>query len=295
MPPTRRNTGIKEKINMAVKPTKKDEDLDLIVVKFDQLMENVDNPNEMNDKDFRNLVDSIKTYGYIEPAVVVALPMEEPDDDEEDADDDEEGSEDKVDRTQKYYILDGHHRIKAYKQIHGNKTDEIPVNLAIKVTEAQAYIAAITFNKTRGKLDTMKVAKLIQKGVTTYGEAMVAKHTLLGRDALQEYTTIMNNKFANIVDDVHKDGSTVANVAAAAKAKDKKMKQLASSSFDNLTQLIMFPLKKQDHDHVMKVLRLVHPKDNGKALLTIVTDYIKNNPKHDPSKQKPAKDKKSKD
>jgi hypothetical protein len=265
---------------MAVKATKEGDDLDLVTVKFDQLVTNVDNPNEMNDKEFRDLKDSIKTYGYIEPAVVVPLPKEDTDDDEEEA-------------VQKYYILDGHHRIKAYRELYGDDTDEIPVNVAKNIDEGQAYIAAITFNKVKGKLDTMKVAQLIQKGVTKYGEAMVAKHTLLGRDALQEYTTIMNNKYAVVTDNDSNDGSTVANVAAAASAKSKKMKELASSSFDNLTQLIMFHVKKVEHDRVMEILKSVHPKDNGKALVEIIEAYVKAHPEHDPAnKPKDAKGKK---
>lgn len=101
-----------------------------------ELEETFGNPQEMDEKEFNGLVESIKEKGFILDDPVVWEY-----------------------KTGKYRIISGHHRTKA--AIKAGYT-ELNCKVLVGITEKQARLLVLEANKRRGKLNTLKFERYIQ-------------------------------------------------------------------------------------------------------------------------------------
>lgn len=95
------------------------------------------NPNHMEEREFEAQVESITTYGFIDPITVRPHP----------------------DRDGEYQIIDGEHRHRAALRL-GH--DQVPV-IVLPLTDAQAKKLTAIFIETKGKADTVQLGQLLRE------------------------------------------------------------------------------------------------------------------------------------
>lgn len=128
------------------------ESIERMILDVEELVPNPDNPNEMNNKEFNLLCDSIKELGFIDPPQAAKLD------------------------NGKYLIIGGEHRWKAAKHLGIQK---IPVDvLQGDKWESQDLIDFVTvrMNTLHGKMNPEKFLKVYNRVVTKYGKQEVAKY-----------------------------------------------------------------------------------------------------------------------
>ncbi|RLF66033.1 MAG: hypothetical protein DRN30_02875 [Thermoplasmata archaeon] len=111
-------------------------------IEIEKLIENPKNPNKMTKKDYNSLKKEIEKRGFIVPIIV-------------------------SDRGEKYFILDGHHRVKALKEL-GYKT--VKAIVLENLTEEQEHYLSINLNKLRGTFELIDYVSYIDTLLKSYGE-----------------------------------------------------------------------------------------------------------------------------
>ena len=118
-------------------------------IAIDDLVPNSDNPNRMSKGTFAKLVGHIKRTGNYEPVVVRSA----------------EGDKGN------YQILNGHHRVKALKQLGYDSVDCVVWD----VDEAEALLLLSTLNRLCGSDDVYKKSAIISTLSEKYSTAELAK------------------------------------------------------------------------------------------------------------------------
>lgn len=109
--------------------------MEQLTIPITQLHPNPWNPNRMNDRQYQAAIESITTYGFIDPITARPHP----------------------DQENAYQVIDGEHRYKAAQELG---IENVPITL-IHVTDAQAKKLTIILNETRGRADTIDLATLL--------------------------------------------------------------------------------------------------------------------------------------
>lgn len=101
------------------------------------------NPNKMNERQYAAELESIKTYGFIDPITVRAHPS----------------------KKRQYEILDGEHRWRAAQELG---IDTLPL-VVVDVDDVNARKLTIVLNETRGKADIVDLGALLAELASTIG------------------------------------------------------------------------------------------------------------------------------
>lgn len=108
------------------------------VVSWASLHPNPWNPNKMDEATYAAAVESIQTFGFVDPLTVREHP-------------DLEGE---------YQIIDGYHRWKASGDLRGHDVD-LPVVCLLNLPDASARKLTIILNETRGEADPVLLGTLL--------------------------------------------------------------------------------------------------------------------------------------
>lgn len=108
-----------------------------MIVRVDALDANPWNPNKMQSRTFDAEVESIASFGFIDPITVREHP----------------------ELKSRYQIIDGEHRWRAAKQLG---LIEVPVSV-VSVSDVEAKKLTIVLNETRGEADVMDLALLLKE------------------------------------------------------------------------------------------------------------------------------------
>jgi ParB-like chromosome segregation protein Spo0J len=114
-----------------------------------KLIAHPDNPNSMSDSTFRKLVRNIERTGLYEPIVVRIHPH----------------------RKNNFEIINGHHRVKALKQLGRKEADCVVWD----VDDEQTAVLLTTLNRLAGSDIPAKKIKLLKKLTERMGTAQLAK------------------------------------------------------------------------------------------------------------------------
>lgn len=150
---TPKNRG-KKAIAKAAAEQKKDaaflDKLDIVYVPIDQIKPNQYNPNRQSEHDFGLLCKSIQEDGFTRPIVVRKGTME---------------------------IVDGEHRWRACKALHDQALMDFSEGIAcvlVEMTDAQARIATLKYNRIHGSEDANLAAhvlkEIIEMGATDWAQ-----------------------------------------------------------------------------------------------------------------------------
>lgn len=214
----------KTKKNKQSEVTEEDVEIELIMVKIDQIDFNIDNPNVHDQKTFDMLKENIKNFGYIEPGVVV-----------KDGD--------------RFFVVDGHHRVIAMKEMGYT---EIPLIHAKNLPKSAAYVGAFIFNKIRGTVDPQKVAKLLTNAYSNYGENELRKFGQLSKEKMSEFVEMEKLKGHETAKLAVKESVKITELAD--NTIKTEIKELKSKKPEELTRVIVLSLKQPQHEFIMKVL-----------------------------------------
>jgi len=118
--------------------------MDIQKIDINSIVPNTWNPNVVDEKTQRTLMEDIKRDGFTQPIIVRAHPTEEG----------------------KYEIIDGEHRWQALKELAWTEVECIVETK----NDAEAMIRTITMNKLRGEFDSLKLAEVLVELKKTYTE-----------------------------------------------------------------------------------------------------------------------------
>jgi len=216
-------------MSLAIIPSKR--------IKFNPL-----NPNIMDEKKMEMLSKNIEVNKYLEPVVVFY---------------DKEAKE--------LLVIDGEHRMRTLAKTQ----DKVIVTLIEGgISRAQAFSGAYTFNAIRGQLDQKKVAKMIQFGLSTYGEKEVRRIMNLQKYKVDEM--LMHSKdTAEMSDEMISDQSK-----AHLEAITSTQKELSSQPISSMGQMFVVSLQKDDYKLVTDTLKSIDNNIN-KALVSLCKQYKK--------------------
>lgn len=126
------------------------EKLDIVYVPLDQIKQNQYNPNRQSPHDFQLLCKSIQEDGFTRPIVV---------------------------RKGTFEIVDGEHRWRACKALHEQGLVDFSEGIAcvlVEMTDAQARIATLKYNRIHGSEDANLAAavlkEIIEMGATDWAQ-----------------------------------------------------------------------------------------------------------------------------
>jgi ParB/RepB/Spo0J family partition protein len=122
---------------------------EIISVAVERLYAHPANPNKLGEAKFRKLVRQIERTGQYEPIVVRRHPQKE-------------GA---------YQILNGHHRVRALKQLGRTRADCV----VFRADDAQALVYLATLNRLGGRDNVMLKARLIEALCKRYGSRELAR------------------------------------------------------------------------------------------------------------------------
>ena len=91
------------------------------------------NPRRMSDIEFENLKNSIKKFGYVEPIII---------------------------NKRTGYVVGGNQRLKALKELYGNK--EIKV-IEVDLSEKEEKALNLALNKISGRWDEIKLSEILNE------------------------------------------------------------------------------------------------------------------------------------
>jgi hypothetical protein len=154
-------------------PLKKDELL-IVWVPITDVFPNPDNPNEMDDKQFNNLVASIKANGFREPMEIRPIV---------------DATDDRFDKkVQKYEMIGGEHRWNALQVLQWEAVPCIIDHGASTMDKDSRDMLLVSRNNVRGELSPEKFTKLVQRMMPKYGsEILQESMRFADQDAMDEY------------------------------------------------------------------------------------------------------------
>jgi ParB/RepB/Spo0J family partition protein len=121
----------------------------IMSIRIDKLIAHPDNPNSMSDSTFRKLVRNIERTGLYEPIVVRIHPH----------------------RKNNFEIINGHHRVKALKQLGRKEADCVVWD----VDDEQTAVLLTTLNRLAGSDIPARKIELLKKLTERMGTAQLAK------------------------------------------------------------------------------------------------------------------------
>lgn len=219
------------------------ENVDVTRLLFSEL-----NPNVMDKPRFSFLERTIGKYQYSQYATVV--------------------SKDKDDPNSDLYIMDGAHRAlvmvkKGYKRI--------PVIIVKDMPTSAVLMASYAFNKPRGKLDGLKVARLMIRGLRVYGDEEVLKWSSTNKAYIDEYTAMIKSGDAEII-----EKNALGKAGERKKIDDlivqNGMRDIKSESVESFGALFTVFLPKDRHEYVLQTLRRLG-NDLSKALYDLCVKF----------------------
>lgn len=110
------------------------------------------NPNRMDPKEFKLLVEAIRTMGFLQPLLVRPIESKGP---------------------ALYRVIDGHHRLAAAKEVGMTKV----ACVVVQKDEDEEQVLRIAMNKLRGELDLTGVGQVMQQLVANGWEKEELKLT----------------------------------------------------------------------------------------------------------------------
>lgn len=187
--------------------------------KISELKEDKENPNEMSKEKLEALKLAIEQFGELQPILATA---------------------DNI-------IIDGHHRVKAYKDL-GKK--EIP-GYEITATDHQRRLIRQTMNKIRGEHNEVKDAQEIQK-------------------ILQEMGSIED--LSNLIGESE---DSILKLMDALKREDEKITVEFQAKTNKTTSWTFVALQDKDIETINKALNKTGEKNSSIAFLKICEAYLK--------------------
>jgi hypothetical protein len=197
------------------------------------------NPNEMDEKVFKDLTKNMENYGYLAPCLVI--PPENND-------------------GKKYFIIDGAHRIMA---LQAKGETQAWVLVCKKVTKAMAFAGAVSFNKLRGELSGKKLAKMLLIGIKTFGESDIKKFTTLDQNKIEEYCGVLLQSDAEIA-----EKGQLAETIDTAQLVTRTLGDLKSVPVADMDKTIMLNYNPSEYEFVISVLEKMD-KNNSKAVMKL--------------------------
>jgi len=198
------------------------------------------NPNEMDSRFFKMLQDSITKYGFIDFLIVREI------------------------GKGRYQLIDGEHRLLAAKKLGYKK---LPC-VVTKLSDADAKINLLMLNRLKGKLNQVKVAKLLNnlQREEKLTDDQLVKATGFDLMAINSFTTLLKvpetTLYEHSIEDIEKEQGN---------KKDVRTNEIGSI-ID--IKMLMIPVKAKEYDMVLNTLEKIN-KDIGKALVELCREKKK--------------------
>lgn len=202
-------------------------ELEVKVVKIEQLRLNALNPNVMDESRFKYLKENIKRMGYGD-YIATAIDPKQPD---------------------VYFVMDGAHRALALRE---EGYGEIPILVAKGLSMSQIFSASFTYNKPRGRLDATKTMHMLWFGVQEWGEEELRKQSGLDRQKWDEFLALIKAGKGRIAGQIVKYRKMTSQTIQKAVVSGKK--QLQATVAKSFKRLLMVSLETEDYDFVVSVL-----------------------------------------
>ena len=233
-------------------------------VQFKDIVFNPQNPNVMDEKTFKALgvnMNSKTGAGYLEFAVCLL-------------------DENKI------YCIDGEHRLRVLET--GGILEPIVLLVESGLSRLKAFTGAYTFNRIKGQINQGMLSKMLQFGVSKYGERECLKSMGMQKYQVDELLVSTEARKRESLEDYdharHKKLEEVnESILRESMGKTSQAELLAKDIDEHSSQMIMIAVKKREYDYIMKVLDSVD-SNIAKAMYQ-VCKYYKQNKKSKKSKK----------
>ena len=140
----------------------------IISLPITDLRPHPDNANRMSKAKFNKLITHIKTTGQYEPLVVRRHPTKE----------------------NAYQILNGHHRLRALRQLTHNRADCV----VFDADDEQARIYLLNLNRLTGRDNVYRKAKLIERLCQKHSMRELAKRLVDSKTAIEKLSRLSKDQ-----------------------------------------------------------------------------------------------------
>lgn len=210
-------------------------------LKLDKLKTHPLNPNVMDSPQFKALKKNISKYGYNEYIVV-------------------------ADCDGEYWVMDGAHRLLALQELGYDSAEVIVVSGISK----QAYwMAPLSYNRTRGKVDNKKVAEFLLNATNEFGKDQVMYWSGLDKEKYNAYVGIMTD-VGEAYSQQQKKFVPVDEVATdIVNSEEKHLKNVKDTNDNKVVVPLTFYFNTEDKEYVLEMLKKWH-QNKEKALIKVI-------------------------